>query len=236
MKIALIGYGKMGRTVEAAAKAQGDTIACVFDSKNLVTPQALSDVDVCIEFTRPDVALSNIEAAVEAKKNIVVGTTGWLEHLPELRQKVHDSGLLYASNFSIGMNVFQRIVSRAAELMDNLPHYDPFIHEEHHRQKADSPSGTALTLANLLREKIKRKNRVLAGNAHGKIDPEALQVVSTRAGFITGIHTVGFDSEADTIELRHTAKNRQGFALGALIAARWLRGRKGIFTMDDVPL
>jgi 4-hydroxy-tetrahydrodipicolinate reductase len=236
MKIALMGYGKMGREVEAAAKAQGDTIACVFDSKNRVTSRALTEVDVCIEFTRPDVALSNIEAAVEAKKNIVVGTTGWLEHLPLLREKVQDSGLLYSSNFSLGMNVFHRIVNRAAELMHTLPQYDPYIHEEHHRQKADSPSGTALTLANLLLEKIERKNHVLPGNARGKIDPAALQVVSTRAGFIMGTHTVGFDSEADLIELRHTAKNRQGFALGALIAARWLQGRQGIFTMDDVPL
>jgi len=236
MRIALIGYGKMGREVETAAKAHGETIACIFDSKNLVTSAALRDVDVCIEFTRPDVALANIQAAVDAKKDIVVGTTGWHDHLSILQAKLHDSGLLYSSNFSLGMNVFQGIVVRAAELIGKLPDYDPYIHEAHHRQKADSPSGTALTLAHLLLEKLEAKTHVLPGNARGKIDPEALQVVSTRAGFITGTHTVAFDSEADLIELRHVAKNRRGFALGALTAARWLRGRKGVFTMDDVPL
>ena len=236
MKIALIGYGKMGREVEAAAKAHGDTIQCVFDSKNPVTPEALQTVDVCIEFTRPDAALASIRAAVEARKDIVVGTTGWLDQLPAIREKVTDSALLYASNFSLGMNIFQRIVGRAAELMQNAPNYDPYIQEEHHRQKADSPSGTALTLGNILLDKIARKNHVLPGNASGKIDPEALQIVSLRAGWVTGTHTVGFDSEADLIELRHTAKNRHGFALGALIAARWVQGRKGVFTMDDVPL
>jgi len=236
MKIALIGYGKMGREVEAAAKAQGETIACIFDSKNLVTSSSLADVDVCIEFSRPDVALSNIQAAVDARKDIVVGTTGWLDYLPVLRENLHDSGLLYSSNFSLGMNVFQRIVSRAAELMQDMPDYDPYIYEAHHRQKGDSPSGTALTLADLILARIKRKTHILRGNAAGKIDPAAIQVSSTRAGFITGTHTVAFDSEADLIELRHVAKSRHGFALGALTAARWLRGRKGIFTMDDVPL
>ena len=236
MKIALIGYGKMGREVEAAAKAHGDTVECVFDSKNPVTPKALRSADVCIEFTRPEAALASIHAAVEARKDIVVGTTGWLDQMPAIRDKVTDSALLYASNFSLGMNIFQRIVGRAAELMQNASNYDPYIQEEHHRQKADSPSGTALTLGNILLEKIERKNHVLPGNARGKIDPEALQIVSVRAGWATGTHTVGFDSEADLIELRHTAKNRHGFALGALLAARWVQGRKGVFTMDDVPL
>jgi 4-hydroxy-tetrahydrodipicolinate reductase len=236
MKIALIGYGKMGREVEAAAKAQGETIACIFDSKNPVTASSLADVDVCIEFSRPDVALTNIQTAVFAKKDIVVGTTGWLEHLPALRQRLHHSGLLYSSNFSLGMNVFQRIVSRAAELMQDMPEYDPYVQEAHHRQKIDSPSGSALTLANVILARVKRKTHILEGNSTGKIDPHALQVSSTRAGVITGTHTVGFDSEADLIELRHVAKNRHGFALGALRAARWLRGRIGVFTMDDVPL
>ncbi len=236
MRIALIGYGKMGREVEAAAKAQGESIACVFDSKNPVNAGALAEVDVCIEFSKPGAALTNIMTAVDARKDIVVGTTGWLEALPRIEQRLTDSGLLYSSNFSLGMNIFQRIVARAAELMQNAPEYDPFIQEAHHRQKADSPSGTAMTLAKILVDKIDRKNHVLTETAHGKIDPAALHIASTRAGFVTGMHTVGFDSEADLIELRHVAKNRHGFALGALVAARWLRGRKGIYTMDDVPL
>jgi 4-hydroxy-tetrahydrodipicolinate reductase len=236
MKIALIGFGKMGREIDAIARQQGETIACVFDSNNSVTAGALKDVDVCIEFSRPNVALPNILAALDAKKDIVVGTTGWHAQLPELQTKITDSGLLYSSNFSLGMNIFQRIVKRAAELMNNAEDYDPFIHEVHHRQKADSPSGSAITLANILLTSIERKNRIQAQAVEGKIDPSALHVSSTRAGFVTGTHSVSFDSEADSIELRHVAKNRRGFAMGALAAARWLLGRKGIYTMDDVEL
>jgi len=236
MRIGLIGYGKMGREVETIAKAQSETIACVFDSRNPVTPAALANVDVCIEFSRPGAALGNIEAALEAQKDIVVGTTGWHDQLPAIREKAKNSGVLYASNFSLGMNLFQRVISRAAELMQNTPEYDPFIYEEHHRQKADSPSGTAITLGNILLQHIERKTYLLADRPDGKIDPAALHISSSRAGFIAGTHTVAFDSEADLIELRHTAKNRRGFALGALVAARWLRGKKGVFTMDDVPL
>ena len=236
MKIALIGYGKMGREIEAAAQAQGETIACAFDSTNRVTADALQDADVCIEFSTPQSALSNILAAIDAGKDVVVGTTGWHHELPNLREKLQHSGLLYSSNFSLGMNIFQRIVARAAELMQNAADYDPFIHEAHHRQKADSPSGTALTLAELLLARLERKTKIATETVHGRIDPAALHVSSTRAGYITGTHTVGFDSEADLIELKHVAKNRRGFALGALVAARWLRGRKGIYTMEDVEL
>jgi 4-hydroxy-tetrahydrodipicolinate reductase len=236
MKIALIGFGKMGREIDSIAREQGETISCVFEIDRVVRPEALSDVDVCIEFSTPDAVRGNIQAAVEAGKDIVVGTTGWYEHLPEVRSSVQKSGLLYSSNFSLGVNIFFRIVSRAAELMDNAPDYDPFIHEMHHRQKADSPSGTALHLSRLIVDRIDRKNEVLAEASKGKIPANALHVSSTRTGFVIGEHTVGFDSEADRIELRHVAKNRRGFALGALAAARWLRGRKGVFTMDDVEL
>jgi 4-hydroxy-tetrahydrodipicolinate reductase len=236
MRIALIGFGRMGQEIDAIAKAQGETIACVFNSRQPVRAESLSDVDVCIEFSTPAAAAANIEAAVAAKKDIVVGTTGWHEHLPALTERVRESGLLYSSNFSLGMNIFQRIVARSAELMQNAPEYDPFIHEVHHRQKVDSPSGTAIKLADILLEKIDRKTRIQAETASSKIAADALHVSSTRAGFVTGTHTVAFDSEADLIELRHVAKNRRGFALGALVAARWLRGRKGIYTMDDVQL
>ncbi len=236
MNIALIGFGKMGREVDSAAREQGERIVRVFDSRTPVRREALEDVDVCIEFSSPEAATSNIRTCVEAGKDIVVGTTGWLEHLPGLRAEVRNSGLLYSANFSLGMNIFQRIVSRAAELMAQAPAYDPFIHEIHHRQKADSPSGTAIRLADILLERIERKTHVVTGETSGKIDDGALQVSSNRAGWVTGTHTVSFDSEADLIELRHVAKNRQGFALGALVAARWLRGRKGVYTMDDVDL
>jgi 4-hydroxy-tetrahydrodipicolinate reductase len=236
MKIALIGHGKMGQEIDALAREQGETIAKVFEIDNPVRPQDLADIDVCIDFSIPDSVLSNIRAAAEARRDIVVGTTGWDKHLPAIRSMVKDSGLLYSSNFSLGMNIFFRIAASAAELMRNSAEYDPYIEEIHHRQKADSPSGTALSLGRILLARIDRKKGILAQPSEGKIPPDKLHIASIRAGTVTGIHTVGFDSEADLIELRHTAKNRRGFALGALTAARWLKGRKGVYTMDDVEL
>lgn len=236
MKIAIIGFGKMGREVDSVAREQGEEVVRVFDVQPAVTPELLSDVDVCIEFSTPDTVIGNIRAAIEAKKDIVVGTTGWGAHLPEIRELVQHSGLLYSANFSIGMNIFFRIVKRAAELVNNAKEYDPFIHEYHHRLKVDSPSGTALHLAKILVDNIDRKESVLGRPPDGAIAPGALHVSSTRAGTFAGTHIVGFDSEADFMELRHVAKNRRGFAIGAIAAARWLRGRKGVYTMDDVDL
>ncbi len=236
MRIALIGFGKMGREIDAVAREQGETIAKVFEIDDPVRPEALAEVDVCIEFSTPQAVMTNIRAAVEARRDIVVGTTGWDAQRPEIRSIVKESGLLYSTNFSLGMNIFFRIVRRAAELMRNAEEYDPYINEIHHRQKVDSPSGTALSLSRILLERIERKKSILTEPPDGKISPEMLHVASTRAGLVMGTHTIGFDSEADLIELRHIAKNRRGFALGALTAARWLRGRKGIYTMDDVEL
>jgi 4-hydroxy-tetrahydrodipicolinate reductase len=236
MKIALIGFGKMGREIDSIARAQGETIAQVFELGSEVRPEALDGVDVCIDFSMPEAVLANIRAAIEARTDIVIGTTGWYEHLPELKGAVKDSGLLYSANFSLGMNYFFRIVRHTAELMNRAADYDPYLEEIHHRQKVDSPSGTALRLAQILVEAIDRKKEILTKPPDGKIGSEMLHVTSTRAGVVAGTHTIGFDSEADFIELKHVAKTRQGFALGALTAARWLRGRKGIYTMDDVDL
>jgi 4-hydroxy-tetrahydrodipicolinate reductase len=236
MKIALIGYGKMGREIEAVARQQGDSITDVFELGSEVRPEALVNAEVCIDFSMPEAVLANVRAVVEAKRDIVIGTTGWYQHLPELKGILKDSGLLYSANFSLGMNYFFRIVRHTAELMNRATEYDPYVHEVHHRQKVDSPSGTALRLAHILLESIDRKKEMLDKPPEGKIGPEMLHVTSTRAGVVAGTHTIGFDSEADFIELTHVAKTRRGFALGALTAARWLRGRKGIYTMDDVDL
>jgi 4-hydroxy-tetrahydrodipicolinate reductase len=236
MKIALIGYGKMGHEIETIAREQGDTIVRAFDIDSKVTPEALADADICIEFSTPDAVIENIRTAVKARKDIVIGTTGWYDRLSEVQELVKESGLLYSSNFSLGVNIYFRMISRAAELMNKASEYDPFIHEIHHRQKADSPSGTALHLSKLLLAAIDRKKAILTKPPEGRIMPDALHVSSTRTGYEVGTHIVGFDSEADLIELRHVAKNRKGFALGALTAARWLRGRKGVYTMDDVDL
>jgi len=236
MRIALIGYGKMGKEIEAAALAAGDTIVQKFDVDRPADVASLSDADVCIEFSTPETVVGNIQLALKAQKDIVVGTTGWYDRLPELKALVAHSGLLYSANFSVGVNMYFRIVAAAAELMRNAKDYDPYIHELHHRQKADSPSGTALRLADILLKRIDRKKSIATQRMDGKIAPDALHVTSTRVGTFAGTHTVGFDSEADLIEITHTARSRKGFALGALRAAHWLHGRKGVFTMDDVDL
>jgi 4-hydroxy-tetrahydrodipicolinate reductase len=236
MKIALIGYGKMGKEIESAAVAAGDTVVQKFDIDRPPDMASLADAEVCIEFSTPDTVVDHIKLALEAQKDIVVGTTGWHERLPEFQKLVVHSGLLYSPNFSVGVNMYYRIVAAAAELMRNAPDYDPYIHELHHRQKADSPSGTALKLADILLKRVDRKTSIATQRMDGKIAPDALHVTSTRVGTFRGTHTVGFDSEADLIEITHTARSRKGFALGALRAAHWLHGRKGVFTMDDVDL
>jgi 4-hydroxy-tetrahydrodipicolinate reductase len=165
-----------------------------------------------------------------------VGTTGWNERVDEVKKIVRESGtgLVYASNFSLGVNLFLGIVRHAARLMDPYPGYDASIHEIHHRGKADSPSGTALMLASAMLEGLGRKHGVLPGTPEGTLLPEQLHLTSTRVGSVTGTHEVLFDSEADAITLIHTAKTRAGFAVGALVAAEWLKGKSGVFTMADV--
>jgi 4-hydroxy-tetrahydrodipicolinate reductase len=236
MKIALIGYGKMGKEIERCAAEKGITVCAVFDENKPVTVSGITDADVCIDFSIPSAVAHNVDVYANAKKNAVIGTTGWLEHLDKINAAVHNAGigLVYTSNFSIGVNVFMQIVAYAAERMNAFEDYDAYIHEVHHNQKLDSPSGTALSLAKIMLEKIERKKTLLTDTSKSKISPEQLHVTSSRAGAVPGTHTVGFDSPADTIELTHTARNRTGFALGALFAARWIQGKKGMFTMSDV--
>ncbi len=236
MKIALIGYGKMGKEIERCATEKGIDVCAIFDENKPVSGVEITDADVCIDFSIPSAVAHNVHVYAAAKKNAVIGTTGWLEHFDKINAAVHNAGigLVYASNFSIGVNVFTQIVAYAAERMNAFEDYDAYIHEVHHNQKLDSPSGTALSLAKTLLEKIKRKKSLLTETSKGKIPPEFLHVTSSRTGAVPGTHTVGFDSFADTIELIHTARNRSGFAFGALFAARWIQGKKGVFTMADV--
>jgi 4-hydroxy-tetrahydrodipicolinate reductase len=236
MNIAIIGYGRMGHQIEKVAQAAGDTIVGVFDIDTPASVDAIKGADVCIDFSVPDSVLDNMKMAAEARVDIVVGATGWYDQLDEVRTWFTDSAMVYAQNFSIGVNVFYRIIRRAAELMDPLSQYDVYVEEQHHNKKVDSPSGTALRLGEILLAGIDRKTGTVQGSPDGPISQEALQISSVRAGSIAGVHTVGFDSEEDFIELKHVARNRTGFALGALAAARWVRGRKGVFTMDDVEL
>ena len=243
MNLALIGYGKMGKEVELVAKEKGEKIIKIFTRENNMaclglTKDSLSGVDVCIDFSTPAVVFDNIVAVANCGKNIVVGTTGWYDKLDQVKKLVKEKkiGFLYASNFSLGVNLFSQIVMDAAHMFDKYSDYDISLTEIHHRGKADSPSGTALSLGSVILQTMKRKSELLHETSHGRIKPHELHVTSTRVGHFAGKHTVMFDSEFDTIELVHTAKHRRGYALGAIVAAEWLKGKKGFYTMRDVIL
>lgn len=239
-KIALIGYGIMGQMIHDLAKQMPVEVVSIIDPHqdgclSEITDETLKDAEVCIEFSHPSVVLDNIKQICDCHRNLVVGTTGWNEQFQEVRKVVESSnvGMVYGSNLSIGMNLFYEIVEKAAAVFSNYDEYDPYGLELHHRQKADSPSGTAKELSNILLSSFKHKSQAQYDKLDRKILPEELHFSSVRAGFIPGTHTVGFDSEADTIELTHRARNRSGFALGAMKAAIWIAGKKGLYTFQD---
>jgi 4-hydroxy-tetrahydrodipicolinate reductase len=241
MRVALIGYGNMGKEVERLARGRGIEIGPIFTSKNNsrakgLTKDSLKGADLCIDFSTPPAVLRNIEAVARSGKNIVVGTTGWYGRMPSVRRIIRScrTGLLYSPNFSIGMNMFMSIVAAAAGSLDVAGLYDAAIHEVHHRKKADSPSGSALVLGRIILERVKAKKRIVTGVPRSPLRNDQLLISSSRVGNVAGTHTVLLDSEADAIELTHRAKNRSGFAYGALRAAEWLKGKRGIFTMDDL--
>lgn len=235
LSVALVGYGAMGRELERLAPQSGCRVDAVFDEQRPLHAEH-QNFDVAIDFSLPSAVLGNVRTLAAMKKNIVLGTTGWTDHAEEIRRVVDDAGvgLVYGSNFSVGVQMFFRIVRAAARLAHAHPDYDVFMHELHHVRKADSPSGTALTLAQVLVDEVGRKKDVLVETSHGKITPTALHVSSTRGGDIPGTHTVYLDSVADTIELTHRARNRSGFALGALRAAHWIHGKIGFFDFSDI--
>jgi 4-hydroxy-tetrahydrodipicolinate reductase len=219
MKLALIGYGKMGRMVEQAAARDAIEVVAILDPV-AGSRGKLADADVCIDFTEPSAVIENIKAAAAARLSMVVGTTGWLDRLDEARLLVEESGigLVYGSNFSIGVNLMFKITRYAAELFSRFPSHDPFIEEAHHKFKKDAPSGTALSL-----------KRIVEAEYHRDVPTS-----STRAGYFPGAHTVGFDSEADTLKILHNARSRAGFAEGALLAAKWIEGRRGFYEFSKL--
>jgi 4-hydroxy-tetrahydrodipicolinate reductase len=220
MRIALIGFGVMGQLVAGQVRQAGDEVGVVFTSKESVLAETLQKHDVAVDFSVGEAVLKNIEACARAKVPLVEGTTGWKQHEAAARQIVseHSGAMVYGANFSIGVAVFYRIVKHAASLFAAVDGYAPFIEEAHHNRKRDAPSGTALKLRDLMSEHL------------GSEVPTS----STRAGYIPGTHRVGFDSEADQVLLTHTARSRQGFASGALLAAHWIVGRTGVFEFGEV--
>jgi 4-hydroxy-tetrahydrodipicolinate reductase len=242
MKIALLGYGKMGRIIEQFAIDRGHEIVLKIDAFNLheLTVENLKKADVAIDFSTPDSALANIEACFNAGTPVVVGTTGWYDRLKEVQSKCEESNntLLYASNFSIGVNVFFFVNKVLAKIMNRYPQYEVLVEEIHHTQKLDSPSGTAITIAEGIIEGLDRKNQWvndLIGEGDEVVaKQEQLLIESHRIEEVPGTHTVIYSSEVDDIELQHKAHSRAGFALGAVVAAEWLKDKKGFYSITDM--
>lgn len=243
MKIVLLGYGKMGQLIEKFAQKRGHEVVLVVDANNReeITIEDLQQADVAIDFSAPDAALENISLCFEADLPIVVGTTGWYEHLQEVKEICleADQSLLYGSNFSIGVNVFFHINRLLAKAMDPYKQYDVQVEEIHHIHKLDAPSGTAITIAEGILDNSTSKdswvNEVDGSSSPDLIHkPNELLIESLRIEEVPGTHTVLYSSEVDQIEFKHTAHNRHGFALGAVVAAEWLNGKKGFYQVTEI--
>lgn len=235
MRIALFGYGKMGRAVEKAATPRGHEIALRVDGPTVGDPESIAACDVGVDFSIPGAVVRNVRRAAEAGLPLVVGTTGWYEEMDEVRAIVEDAGtgLVWAPNFAVGVQMFFHLAREAARMVDTLEEYDAHIHETHHRHKLDHPSGTARHLAELWVEGVGRKSAWASGLPEGEIDPSTLYLTSARVGEVAGTHEIGIDGPDDRIELRHISRTRDGFARGAVLAAEWLVGRSGVFTVED---
>lgn len=236
MNIALIGYGRMGKEIESVAMRRGHTITCKISSANNydLNPKILQWADVAIEFTRPEAAFENVVACLKADLPVICGTTGWSNKKPEAEDLCLEKGgsFLYASNFSIGVNIFFEINKMLASFMNKYETYDVRVEEIHHTSKLDKPSGTALTLANDIINGLDRK-KVWSINPVER-NGRGLHIESRRIDDIPGTHMVQYHSDIDDIEIKHTAHSRAGFALGAVLAAEWILGKKGNFQMKDV--
>lgn len=248
MKVALIGYGKMGKQIEKIALERGHEIVCIIDINNQedFESEAFKSADVAIEFTNPMVAYDNYIKTFKAGVKLVSGSTGWLEkHGEEIKRLCTEGGqtLFWASNFSLGVAIFSAVNKYLAKIMNGFPAYDVSMSETHHIHKLDAPSGTAITLAEDILGQLDRKNRWVEGTlraADGSVTgscacaPDELPVSSVREGEVPGIHSIRYESEADSITITHDAKNRQGFALGAVLAAEYTVSHKGFLGMKDL--
>jgi 4-hydroxy-tetrahydrodipicolinate reductase len=236
MRLALIGYGRMGKEIERLALERGWNVGVRVDIDTPpVTEAQRENIDVVIHFATAQNIVNDLTPWAEARKPIVVGTTGWQDQMMNIEALVtqYHGGLIYASNFSLGVNIFYHLIKTAAQMMDKVDLYDVFIQEIHHKNKIDSPSGTALTMGHIVLEHLRRKKELLSETSHTKILPGQLHISSIRSGTVVGTHSLTFDSTADSIELKHTAKDRSGLALGTLFAAEWICGKTGLYTMDD---
>lgn len=234
MKIALLGYGKMGKEIESIALQRNHTIILKVDQTNANTfsIDELKQADVAIEFSTPHTVINNINKCFEAQVPVIVGATGWYDHFADIENNClkKNGTLFYASNFSLGVNLFMKVNNYLAELMNKYPNYNVEMEEIHHIHKLDKPSGTAITLANQIIEKLDRKTNWSITSKQ----PNNLFIEDKREGEVPGTHIIKYKSEVDDIEIMHKAHNRRGFALGAVVAAEFIKGKKGIFTMNDL--
>jgi 4-hydroxy-tetrahydrodipicolinate reductase len=235
MKIALIGYGKMGKEIENIALKRNHKISFKIDNEKnwKLSKEKLKNTDVAIDFSTPQSVISNIKKCFNANIPVVVGTTGWYEHLEEIKRLCNKTKqtLFFSSNFSIGMNIFFELNKKLASVMSNYNDYDVTIEEIHHIQKLDAPSGTAIILANEIIRNINTKEKWVNNKAQSENE---LEISSIRENKVTGTHKVKYDSDVDSIEIIHTAKSRKGFALGAVLAAEFINRKKGFFEMKDM--
>ncbi len=229
MKIGLFGYGKMGKMIEQIAQDRGHTIIAKID--NSTHDIDYGAMDVAIDFSTPEAAFDNITNCFKHGVPVISGTTGWLDKFSEAVSicEAHKSGFIYASNFSLGVNIFFELNKQLAKMMAGLQQYKVSMEEIHHTQKLDAPSGTAITLAEGIMENTSYKNWGL-----DKSGDNTIPIKSIREGMVPGTHSVTYESTVDTIEIKHEAHNREGFALGAVIASEWIQGKTGIFSMKDV--
>ena len=240
-KLCIIGYGKMGKIIAGMAPTNGFEVVSTIDpqvpgSLPSISRENLRGAEVCVEFSHPSVVLENIRAVAELRVPLVVGTTGWNAHLDEVSAltEQYSTAILHGANFSIGMNIFNHLAAYATQLCDKFAAYDVWGVEMHHNQKADSPSGTAIQLADTILANSSRKTRPVYTMLDRRIEPDELHFASVRGGKIPGTHMIGFDSEEDSITLEHGARSRACFAAGALQAAHWIIGRKGLFTFNQM--
>ncbi|MFM7157153.1 MAG: 4-hydroxy-tetrahydrodipicolinate reductase [Bacteroidota bacterium] len=235
MKIGLIGYGKMGKEIEQQVSNSGHEITAIYSLERLFLSDNAPDCDVFIEFSFPSAVESHIEHAIQLGKPIVIGTTGWYEKLPSIRQKVGDSiGCVYSGNFSPGIHVMKKLIAELSKNLSTIGGYDISLLEIHHRNKLDSPSGTAHLLSAPILEHFTGKNYITTSPEEATHDIHALHISSMRCGDIVGEHTVMADSIIDNIQITHTAKNRTGFAQGAILAAEWILNKKGLYEFSEL--
>lgn len=242
MKIAMIGLGKMGMAIKTIAIQRGHQIVSIDPENpladfNEISTECLNNIDVGIDFTTPKAAVPNLKKFLEFNTNLVIGTTGWYDQIDAMKMLTNDNaktGIIYASNFSVGVNVFFKIIEAAAKIIDKFPEFDVSGLDIHHNQKIDSPSGTAITTANILLDNIRRKKVAVYEKLDRKPEESEIHFASLRSGSVPGSHKIFFDSPAETVTVEVHARNREGYALGAVIAAEWICGKTGFYNFEQL--